>query len=552
MSGFVVGNNAPCTPRQTAVLTDSILNMLMTDMRPLSMVEDDGFRAMIHALQPGYTLPSRTYFTKLMERKYQETVQEVMTAINNNSSKIALTTDAWTSVATEAYLGITCHFITDDWNMQSVCLTTMPLQDRHTAANIAEWLEEVVARFKIPPSKIIAIVHDNGANVVAAANILEEKHGWSSVRCTGHTLQLVVNSALKHPSIDKAVGAARCLVEHFKKSELASNKLKEKQKQMGPSEQVKKLVQDVSTRWNSTYYMIERLIEQRWPVTATLSDPSVTQRGKRYLDLKADQWSLLEELSTALKPFECATVFMSGEKYITISAVPPLVKGLLKSTQSAAFESAPMRAFQLTAMEQLQQRWKRETAFSDTAPNTVILSTALDPRFKRLKFLKPDEVLHVQTKVQTLALGERRAMDEQQHGRNQRTSATSTTTAAAAAEPTAPVSLLDSLLDSDGEEENREGEAVDLQSQVSNEVLTYFGEKPLAKEESPLHWWKANEDRYPTLARLAKSYLCIPGTSTPSERLFSAAGNIASKKRASLSQEHVDMLTFLHCNAKFL
>lgn len=114
-----------------------------------------------------------------------------------------------------------------------------------------------------------------------------------------------------------------------------------------------RLVQDISTRWNSTFYMISRLFEQRWPVTATLSDSSVTQRGKRYLDLKPDQWSLLEVLSTALKAFECATVFMSGEKYITISAVPPLVKGLLKSTQIAAFESAPMRAFQLTATEQL-------------------------------------------------------------------------------------------------------------------------------------------------------------------------------------------------------
>ena len=58
-------------------------------------------------------------------------------------------------------------------------LTTMPLQNRHTASNIAEWLEEVVARFEIPPSNIIAIVHDNGANVVAAARILEEKNGWS-------------------------------------------------------------------------------------------------------------------------------------------------------------------------------------------------------------------------------------------------------------------------------------------------------------------------------------------------------------------------------------
>ncbi|XP_035981203.1 zinc finger BED domain-containing protein 1-like [Fundulus heteroclitus] len=545
MRGFLMGN-ASCTPQQAAVLTDSILNMLVTDMRPLSMVEDEGFTKMIHTLNPGYTLPSRTHFTKLMERKYEETFKKVKTAINTNNSKLALTTDIWTSVATEAYLGVTCHYITDDWDMQSISLTTMPLQDRHTASNIAEWLEQVVDRFEIPPSKIIAIVHDNGANIVAAANILEEKHGWSSVRCTGHTLQLVINAALKNPSIEKAVRAARYLVEHFKKSDLACSKLREKQQQMNTPEH--SLVQDVSTRWNSTFYMISRLLEQRWPVTATLSDSSVTQRGKRYLDLKPDQWSLLEELSTVLKAFECATVFMSGQKYATISTIPPLVKGLLKSTQSAVYESAPLRAFQLTAVQQLQERWKRETTFSDSAPNTVILAMVLDPRFRKLnKFLSPDEVLRVQTKVQTMVLEERRKMDVQQHG-----SCSVTSTDTTATESTPQATLLESLLGSDGEEDDRAGQAEDVHTQVRKEVLTYLEEKSLAKEENPLLWWKANNDRYPMLARLAKSYLCIPATSTPSERLFSAAGNIASKKRASLSQEHVDMLTFLHCNAKCL
>lgn len=78
----------------------------------------------------------------------------------------------------------------------------------------------------------------------------------------------------------------------------------------------------------------------------------------------------------------------------------------------------------------------------------------------------------------------------------------------------------------------------------------YFGQQPLLKTESPLSWWKSNEAKYPTVASLAKSFLCIPATSTPSERLFSAAGNIISKKRASLKPKHVDMLTFLHYNLK--
>ena len=117
---------------------------------------------------------------------------------------------------------------------------------------------------------------------MAVAKVLVEKHGWSSVCCAGHTLQLVINSSLKHSSIEKAFGA-RCLMEQFRKSEPACNKLRQKQQQMGTP--LHKLVKYVSTRWNSIFYMISQLLEQRWPVIATLTDSTVTQRGKLYLDL---------------------------------------------------------------------------------------------------------------------------------------------------------------------------------------------------------------------------------------------------------------------------
>ena len=37
-------------------------------------------------------------------------------------------------------------------------------------------------------------------------------------------------------------------------------------------------------------------------------------------------------------------------------------------------------------------------------------------------------------------------------------------------------------------------------------------------------WWRVNAVRFPLHATLARRYLCIPATSAPSERLFSAAG----------------------------
>lgn len=67
---------------------------------------------------------------------------------------------------------------------------------------------------------------------------------------------------------------------------------------------------------------------------------------------------------------------------------------------------------------------------------------------------------------------------------------------------------------------------------------------------SPLEWWKVNENRYAALAPVARQFLAVPATSTPSERIFSSSGLVVEKLRAALSAENVDALVFLHKNAK--
>lgn len=174
-----------------------------------------------------------------------------------------------------------------------------------------------------------------------------------------------------------------------------------------------------------------------------------------------------------------------------------------------------------------------------------IFAAALDPRFRKLKFLSTDDILKVKIKLQHLALeaGRVRVREEPDSPSGQPDNSTRQR----------PRSVLDTLLGSDDEEEDLEDEnpAHDQrENAVRNEVLVYFGEKPIPKDKDPLKWWKENETRFPALAVVAKSYLAAPATSTPSERLFSAAGNIVTKKRASLTKEHVDMLTFLHSNSE--
>ena len=69
-------------------------------------------------------------------------------------------------------------------------------------------------------------------------------------------------------------------------------------------------------------------------------------------------------------------------------------------------------------------------------------------------------------------------------------------------------------------------------------------------DDNPFKWWKENEGKFPHLAKAAQRYLSVPGTSVPSERVFSTAGDIVSACRSRLAPENVDMLVFLQKNLK--
>lgn len=58
------------------------------------------------------------------------------------------------------------------------------------------------------------------------------------------------------------------------------------------------------------------------------------------------------------------------------------------------------------------------------------------------------------------------------------------------------------------------------------EMKRFREETPLPLPENPLSWRKEHEHEYPQLSRVAKHFLCIPGTSISAERVFSTTGDI--------------------------
>ena len=67
-----------------------------------------------------------------------------------------------------------------------------------------------------------------------------------------------------------------------------------------------------------------------------------------------------------------------------------------------------------------------------------------------------------------------------------------------------------------------------------------------------LVYWEEASRRYPIVAQVALQCLCVPASSTSSERSFSKTGHIVRARRPRLSDEHAKEQSFLSWNQDLL
>ena len=149
--------------------------------------------------------------------------------------------------------------------------------------------------------------------------------------------------------------------------------------------QPKKLIQDVVTRWNSTYHMFERFLEQRAAITKFVRDHGVSSSLGYFSE---QDWDHMQDAITLLGPLHEATEELCSEKSVTSSKVIPICQ-MLKKIYKRPSEEQNLN-MSLTFKEELEKRLHKTMASrlsSYEQVHVLAMATLLDPRFKRKGFM---------------------------------------------------------------------------------------------------------------------------------------------------------------------
>lgn len=99
--------------------------MVAQGLRPAATVEGEGFRALMRYVEPGYKVLSAVHIAKVVHQKHDIGKRALKERLQMEGQSIAITSDIWTSCANDAYISLTAHFITTDWQMVSCVLATI-------------------------------------------------------------------------------------------------------------------------------------------------------------------------------------------------------------------------------------------------------------------------------------------------------------------------------------------------------------------------------------------------------------------------------------------
>lgn len=204
----------------------------------------------------------KAYVLPVMLELVEEKLKEIVCA----QDSLAITFDGWTDVGLKNYLGVTGHYINNDWELQDCVLDLVFMPEGHDAKNLKTRVWEVLDKYTDNTVYLSGVVADGekaGQNC-AKEIVTSENSFW----CFAHRLQLCVMDAFSAHAT--AITEVRDFISTVKGSKSLRHALHKAQKKLRPNEKPKHLILDCKTRWSSLYDMLARFLEL-YPVFSVAS-----------------------------------------------------------------------------------------------------------------------------------------------------------------------------------------------------------------------------------------------------------------------------------------
>ncbi|XP_078520379.1 zinc finger BED domain-containing protein 6-like [Lissotriton helveticus] len=484
----------------------------------------------------------------------------------------------WTSCQALDYMCITAHWVSFSGVAQQInaggdlvkifkgarkhaTLAMFGMEKSHTAVNILDDFNKKVSQW-LPPRncKVGYVSTDNGSNVVRAM----ENGYYFRVPCLAHCMNLVVQKFLKKElAVDQILTICRRICTHFNHSFKARKELRRQQNVRRMP--VKALIQEVATRWNSTFYMLERLHEL-FPV---VNEYFYNLGGDTTeMMLAVEQWQLVKSLTDMLRPFEVFTRDVSREDCSLSKAIPLLLKleHQVKVVSSELKDAGKNEAYEL-AQRLLHRLVSNKRLVNIKKQQHYICATILDPRYKKPLFGKviiPFETSNVTEYkgwlAQSVICFERERKEtvgeledsttsesagHQAFQKNTSASVPVTEVSDFSSEPlTTPATVSSAPVTGNMSEadwlselgfpcprKDTEVQSTGIRENIVSMVQAYLDDSTAVNiTEDPLAYWHGKRKIWRELTNLAINYLSCPLASVSSERVFSSAGGIVTCK----------------------
>ncbi|CEJ62588.1 hypothetical protein PMG11_11085 [Penicillium brasilianum] len=540
---------------------EEILSFLSMNRLPFHLIEHPTFKSLINmarsALSPPI-IPSAMTIRRRLESLVRDRQQRILRMLPAGC-KLSIALDCWTSPFSQAFMAITGYFIDADWVYREVLLDFKPIYGAHTGANLSSVLVETLVKHRIE-DRVFGLTTDNASNNKTLVDSLQQalSDGVLIIRipCLAHIIQLSLNQLLGHikavPLNDTAGTKwteqqslmAQVNAQHRKREIFytlnkirylaiyvnASSQRRETFSNLQTKDTKLMPIQDVKTRWNSTFLMLRRAKR-----LCAIFTPFCVEYDREDLLLNNEEWRQVDYLLCITKPFFDYTTQLSKTRDIAAHYVfrvyNKLFEHLEQSMKQLRRKRVPWKKHMLDALE--AGRLKLDEYYSQTdnvRGHIYAVNTMLAPVNKFQFFLTDDW-------DQKWRDTYRKSFQEALAPYQDRLSNTQGSQVSEVA--VRPSSKLDKMLN--GSKKQPKAAADEMTQYLDSDTI----------DIGALAFWRENQCRFPAIAALARDVLSVPATGAGVERLFNTARDICHYRRGRMKSETIQELMMFLCTSRF-